>query len=70
MKITENRETPAPPPVKSYTLELTPDQMRMLRYFAAEAAAAPALGATAANFLDKTSHLEAANLPINWKTRF
>lgn len=63
MKITENRAEPSPPPVTSYTLELTPDQMRMLRYFAS---ALP----TGADFLDKTAHLEAANLPINWKTRF
>ena len=65
MKITENRAEPSPPPVTSYTLELTPDQMRMLRYFAEQRTAT-----TGADFLDKTAHLEAANLPINWKTRF
>ena len=66
MKITENRTTPSPPPVTSYTLELTPDQMSMLRYFAARADRADA----AQDFLDKTAHLDAANLPLNWKVRF
>ena len=63
MQVTENRQTPnPPPPVESYTLTVTPEQMRMLRYFAECAACR--------SFLDTTSHLEAANLPLDWSTRF
>lgn len=33
VKITVNRSEPNPPPVENVTIELTPDQASMLRYF-------------------------------------
>ena len=34
MKIIENRKTPEPPPVESYTLILSPEELRYIRYLA------------------------------------
>lgn len=34
MIITENRKTPEPPPVESYTLTVSPEELRLLRRFA------------------------------------
>lgn len=58
MKIQENRATPAPPPVESYTLTVSPEELRLLRYFVANTVIYHEAGAVAGErFLRLTDNL-------------
>ena len=64
MKITVNREAPAPPPVKSITVEFSVDQLRFIKYLAGSACPA------AADLYNKLNELTELQVPINWDVRF
>ena len=70
MKITVNREEPAPPPVKSITVEFSVDQLRYIKYLAARGSSILLDGAAADRLYHKLESIPELNVPVDFNVRF
>lgn len=67
MKITVNREEPAPPPVKSITVEFSVDQLRYIKYLASLFVD---VDGAADRLYHKLESIPELNVPVDFSVRF